>query len=301
LRAAVPSITVAICTHDRAEHVAECLHHVAGQAAAAGFPILLVDSLSSPTHAARLRALAAEIGAGYHRAGAKGLSLARNIAHRAARTEWIVFLDDDAVPRPDWAQHLCQAVSEAEADVAIIGGRIAPLWPEGVDASHVSPQWKLLLSCVERDGRGTVGEGHEVCGANFAIRRAALDQVGLFPEALGRFGQQLISGEEPFVIEKLRRLGQRAIYDDRFAVGHRIDAERLTWRWAHRRAYWEGVSRARLYRLLGQGLPRDLWAPKLAASLPVLLLLRLLRPHTDYGLRFQRAFGALHEQVSGRF
>ena len=290
-------VTAAICTHNRPSDVAACLEALAPAAQAAGMPVLVVDSGSPAPGATALRILSEAAGASLIRVDEPGLSLARNAALEAAETEWIVYVDDDATPRERWAEGLTRALSSAPEDVAVIGGRIKPRWPAGVSTEHVDASWMLLLSCVDEDGTGDVAGGRKVCGANLAVRRAALRAIGGFPVSLGRRGKRLISCEESFVIERLGQAGLRACYDGGFAVDHHIQPERLQLGWARRRAYWEGASRVRMLRELGRPIPWRMNMVKLGLSLPWLRAKMLAANAPEAALRYERARGSLAEQL----
>ncbi len=285
--------TVAICTHNRSSSVKACVASLAAQAARAGFPVLIVDSASSPDEARALEAIASASGIDLIRCDEAGVSFARNLAASQAEGEWIVYVDDDILAFPDWAEALAARLAAAPDDVAVIGGQVRARWPSGARHDHIGQRWKLLLSCTDEPGSGPVPAFNVVC-ANLAVRRRALQAVGGFPTRLGRVGGRLISGEESFLIERLLQEGLHAHYDARFGVDHCISPERLTVRWARRRAYWEGVSRICIYHELGKPLPKSLNPVKLAASLPVLLGLSLVSP--EYAIRCAMAWGSFSTQ-----
>lgn len=291
-------VTIAICTHNRADDVRICLEATSPQAGHLGAKILIVDSASEPEQAAKLMQSAGDHGALYIRSDEPGLSIARNRAHEAATNEWIAYLDDDAVPHHDWAERLVQALSAADARTAVIGGKIIPRWPDGMDADHITQRWMLLLSCVTDEGVGEVADGHNICGANFAIRRSALEAVGLFPLGLGRVASQLISGEEAYVVARLEELGFSSRYDSAFVVDHVIQPERMQLDWAAKRAYWEGFSRARLFKKLGRPSPPAMNPVKLAATLPALFGLKTFSSDPDFTIRYNMALGSLAEQFA---
>ncbi|MGV2981880.1 glycosyltransferase family 2 protein [Camelimonas sp. ID_303_24] len=295
MMAGAPLATIAICTHDRSGSVAACLASLAAQAAQAGFPVLLVDSASSPAEAEALRAIASASGAELVRCAEAGLSRARNLAASQAQGQWIVYVDDDILAFPDWAEELAACLRAAPDDVVAIGGQVRALWPMDVRHGHIGQRWKQLLSCTDQPGSGPV-PGFNVFGANLAVRRAALQAVGGFPTRLGRIGKRLISGEESFVIERLRQEGLRVRYDARFGVDHCISPERMTVPWVRQRAYWEGVSRIRIHQELGKPLPASLNPVKLAASLPLLMGLGAVSP--EFAIRCAMAWGSLAALLS---
>jgi glycosyltransferase involved in cell wall biosynthesis len=286
-----PIATVAICTHNRAADVKRCLAALSPQAARYHLPIIVVDSGSDTANSAALLLLSSQANVQHIRCDAPGLSVARNAAAAAASSEWIVFIDDDAIPHPDWAENLLRTITSIPETVSIIGGRIDPMWPPAKGAAHITPRWKLLLSCTNERGSGDVPTQFNICGANLAVRLNALRALGMFPINLGRIGNRLISGEEAYLIEQVRMSGQVAWYDDSFAVDHVISAERMTFGWAKRRAFWEGVTRIRILHHLGQPVPRSMGVLKLAVSAPVLIVLGVFS--FDYCIRYNMAIGSL--------
>src|ERR1700693_3132044 len=90
---------------------------------------------------------------------------------------------------------------------AVIGGGIYPRWPDGMNGEYLSKRWKMFLSIAEADRAGSVTDGYELKGANYAIRRSVLLDVGGFSERLGRIGESLISGEESHVTQSVLDAG----------------------------------------------------------------------------------------------
>src|SRR3954470_10640022 len=96
-------LTVCICTHSRPQNVRDCLDGLGRQTAPRlSYSLLLVDGGSDPHAAAALRALAAEHDARMIRLNHSGISTARNADAWAARMHYIAYIDDNAVPAPDW-------------------------------------------------------------------------------------------------------------------------------------------------------------------------------------------------------
>ena len=131
MKSAETSATVAICTHDRLADVRRCLAGLVDQAKGEGLAVLVVDSGSPPECAAGLLALANQWDIQILRCDEPGISVARNAAATAAKSEWIIYLDDDALPASNWAENLVQALRECPAEAGMIGGMIRPKWPDG--------------------------------------------------------------------------------------------------------------------------------------------------------------------------
>ncbi len=124
----MPDITACICTHDRPDYLGACLDGLANQTTGSGdFEIVVVDSCSSTAAAARTAALAeAAPNARLVRVDRPGLSLARNEGARAARGAFIAYIDDDAVPAPDWIARIAHAVSVGARPPRCAGGPHSP-------------------------------------------------------------------------------------------------------------------------------------------------------------------------------
>jgi glycosyltransferase involved in cell wall biosynthesis len=294
----MPFVTAAVCTHNRSCDVERCLADLAPQAREYGIPVLVVDSGSHDDETQHLAQIAARSGARLVRCDLPGLSIARNRAMAEADSEWVVFLDDDTIPHADWAQGLVATLAASEPNIAIVGGRIVPRWPDVAATERVTDRWLVLLSCFDKEGAGRAGEGFKVCGANLAVRKRTVEMAGGFPVALGRTGVHLISGEEAYLIERLKGLDLASRYDSAFGVDHVISPERLEPAWAAQRAYWEGVSRVRLLGILGKAIPRHLSVPKLLLTMAPLFAMNAFSRNVDYAIRYFMARGALAEQLS---
>jgi HAD superfamily hydrolase (TIGR01662 family) len=107
------------------------------------------------------------------RAPARGPAAARNAGWRAGSAPWVVFLDDDVVPEPDWRPRLAADLAAAGPDVGGVQGRIVVPLPDG----RRPTDWERNTAGLERARWAT---------ADLAYRRAALEAVGGFDERFPR-------------------------------------------------------------------------------------------------------------------
>ncbi len=240
-------ITVCICTHDRPAYVRDCLAGLARQTADRDrFEIVLVDSASTGAIPAELARLAHAAGARLLRVDRPGVGTARDAGAMAARAKLIAYIDDDAIPAPDWIESILRTWAETNPRPALIGGRILPKWEAPLPAWW--PRSLVgVLSIIEHEGQGTyrtadLPAGLEPYAANMIVDVDALCKAGGFGNELGRYAGVLLSDEEVRLAWALQDAGHRIVYDSRIVVHHQIQASRLNPGWLLRRLYWQGAS-----------------------------------------------------------
>jgi GT2 family glycosyltransferase len=255
-------LTVCICTHERPRYVRDCLDGLRRQSVPRDrFAVLLIDSASSPAVAAELKGLASGHGARLIRLDQPGVSMARNAGAWAARTPFIAYIDDDAIPATDWVEAILSAITQPGRPPALIGGRILPRWEAPL------PAWwpaslRGVLSIIEHEGRGeyrtaSVPKNLEPYAANVVVHVLSLLAAGGFGGAVGRYGTSLLSDEEVQLAWMLQDAGYSVRYDSRLVVYHQIQARRLEPEWLLSRLYWQGASTVLTRRLLQQ--PESVW------------------------------------------
>ncbi len=254
-----PTVTVCLCTHARPDYVRDCLDGLARQSPEAGpFEILVVDSGSPGDTPARLAALIENIpNARMIRVDQPGVSLARNAGAAAAGGDYVAYIDDDAIPAPDWVARIKAGIAGSSGVPAVLGGRILPLWEAPL------PEWwpkslRGVLSIIETEGRGAYGgdalpRDLAPYGANMVVHVPTLRSVGGFRAGVGRRGGNLLSDEDVQLAWRIQRAGYAVRFDSRVVVHHQIQAARLNPDWLLRRMYWQGASSVVTRRLLGEG------------------------------------------------
>ncbi|HWI07450.1 MAG TPA: glycosyltransferase, partial [Solirubrobacteraceae bacterium] len=174
-----PTASIIVPTRLRAGYLEVALASIAPQAAASGAEVLVVDD--GPD--ARTRACAQRHAARYvaHETS-RGLNAARNTGIDAARSDLLVFVDDDVEVRAGWLDALLAADAAAGAEVAVLTGPI--------HARFEDHRWR---SCG-REGAPITTQDHgprdrdvrSAWGANMTLRRTAIARAGRFDEARER-------------------------------------------------------------------------------------------------------------------
>lgn len=249
----VADTSVIVCSYagDVPELTLRCLHDVAAQAMAGR--TLLVDM--SPDERIVGRAREIEGVAVHHVPDSTGLGWSRQWGLEHAGTRYVAFLDSDAFPRSGWIAGLRAAIDPA--DVAIAGGPVLPVWPEGVRIP------RLFRTASAGDFLSMLNLGPvpldvpRVLPGNMVIDLKLVGKAGAFGKELGRRECDLFGAEEIDMMLAVVASGRRIVYAPAAAVDHTTTADRQSWRWMWRRVEAAGREAAYEGRRLDP-LPRRL-------------------------------------------
>jgi GT2 family glycosyltransferase len=248
------SISVVICayTQQRWRDIVSAVASIKTQTVRALEVVLVVDH--NPQLARRAEAEFSNAVTVLENRHARGLSGARNTALNVVRGDIIAFLDDDASARPDWLENLLACYTDPSVMAA--GGAAFPIWPNS-RVPHKLPSALLWIVGCSFDGQHPNGEPpmdvRNLMGCNMSFRSGVFATVGGFSEGVGRLGNIPLGCEETELCIRLRQQvrGARIVFEPRAAVDHRVTAERTSWSYLWRRAWAEGVSKARITLVVG--------------------------------------------------
>jgi len=194
----------------------------------------LLEGLGKAFHGMPVRILAAK---------EPGLCFARNLGIKESRGDYVVFLDDDAVPADGWLDSLLEPYSDAE--VLATGGGIEPEWIAG------RPSWfpgelDWLVGCFYSGHSSESSRVRNVIGANMSFRRSIFERTGFFSEKIGAIGKRRLAGDDSEFCMRVRETygAGHIVYVPKALVRHRVPLSRGTLEYSFRRAYVEGASKA---------------------------------------------------------
>lgn len=159
-----------------------------------------------------------------------GVASARNAAMARTRAPFVAFLDDDEEAPRGWLRALTRAQAAFDADVVF--GPVRAIAPESAGSRR--PYLERFFSRVGPPFACVIDKPYG-CGGSL-LRRAALS----CPEAPFSPAQNRFGGEDDLLFAEMRTRGARFAWaPDAFVLEHPA-AERLTLRYALRRAFAYG-------------------------------------------------------------
>lgn len=239
----IKSISVIICayTYKRWEALGDSIRSALSQEPPVQEVVLVVDH--NPGLEAEARDAFPEVVV-VANVGKQGLSEARNTGLEVARGDVIVFLDDDAAAEPGCVAAMVRHLVRPGAGG--VSARVVPKW------AGEKPQWfpESFLWVVGCSHMGdSPVEVRNLLGAGMGLPRFIFDTVGGFDSELGRTRSRLpMGGEETDLCLRASAAmdGLSFFYEPGAVVHHRVDPERVTWRYFAKRCLAEGLSKARL-------------------------------------------------------
>lgn len=244
--------SIIIPTHHRCDLLRACLKAVHENAPPAT-EIIVVDDDSPNRCASRTAQEFANVRV-VRLERRRGFAFAANAGIRASRGDIVELLNDDTEVQHGWAD----AARRWFDDPAM--GAVAPLvlaWPSGAVIDSAGDRYYLGGVARKRGHRQPLGSAYlqpcSVFGVSAAAgfyRRAALDQVGLFPESFGSYF------EDVDLAFRLKRAGWQAMFEPGARVLHHISAShgtlgrRLLEQQSRNeeRVFWRNVPGADLWR-----------------------------------------------------
>jgi len=184
-KAKPPQASVVIVAYNSADTLGACLERLAAQSFA-GFETILVDN-ASPQGEAQAAARAFPAARLIENGDNLGFAAAVNIGARAARGRWLVLLNPDAFPEPDWLEALLRAARRRPAYRAFTSRQLMdddPSVLDGLGDVMSGPGIPYRGGYMTPDPKDTAeGEVFSPCGGAMMIERELFLDLGGFDES----------------------------------------------------------------------------------------------------------------------
>lgn len=178
-----------------------------------------------------------------------GLHVGRHIGFQLARSDILVYTDDDIEAFPGWLETIRH--SFRQNNVVLVGGKCLPKF-ETDPPDWIKAMWnpnaageRILgyLSLIDLGDAVKPVNPSLVFGCNFAIHRSVLSEAGGFhpdgmPDDLVRYR----GDGESWISKYIQHKGYPALYHPLASVYHYVPRCRMTLEYFCRRAYIQGIS-----------------------------------------------------------
>jgi glycosyltransferase involved in cell wall biosynthesis len=207
------SVSVLLCTRNRPAKLHRAVDSILANLYR-DFELVVVDQSTDEASRAKVESFV-DPRIVYIQTDTVGLSRARNIAIRAARSSIIVFTDDDCVCDSEW---LSSIVAEYRRDRSVMGvfGRVVA-YGDPVPGMFCP----CLIEALDRRVVDTPVVPQRALGAgnNMSFKKDVFHQVGLFIESLGA-GTRMKSGEDTEFVYRALRQRMKFVYAPDALVHH---------------------------------------------------------------------------------
>ncbi len=215
----VPLVSVIIVTWNSKAYLSTCLDRLSQQTMS-DFEVLIIDNGSTDEALVGLSDRYPRLNLRSERLESNsGFASANNIGARLARGKWLVLLNADAFPEPDWLEKLLQT-TETNPEYSFFASRqIQAHNPELLDGTgdvyHISGlAWRRHYKLSEKETGHQIEEVFSPCGAAALFLRDDFLQGGGFDEDYFSYFEDLDLGF------RLRLAGKKCLYVSGAVVHH---------------------------------------------------------------------------------
>lgn len=239
----LPSLSIVICTKDRAPRLARLLRSVVAvrpRSPFAAIEVIVVDNASVDDATRQAAAGFDDVAYVFERKA--GLNFARNTGLRAARGDLVAYLDDDVVVDVGWLDGLADAWRSCP-DLGGVTGLVLPYRLDTPAQIRFEERGGFGRGFARREFRTDsfaqplfpVGSGILGAGCNMAFDRQLLLDMSGFDEALDT-GAPLPGGGDLDIFYRVPRAGRTMVYEPGYAVYHEhretmAQLRRQYWSW----------------------------------------------------------------------
>jgi hypothetical protein len=184
-QASISTVSVVICTYNRADLLERCLEYLQFQTNQ-NFEVVVINGPSTDHTEAVISAYADRIKYGVN--SERNLSKSRNLGIELAVGDIIAFIDDDALPFDDWVETLIREFRMRPLTMAALGG---PVYYAGTLEFQAED---IGINClaetqvsIESHKIGQNGWERSLLGTNTSFRADILRQIGGFDEQFDYF------------------------------------------------------------------------------------------------------------------
>ncbi|WP_442972792.1 glycosyltransferase family 2 protein [Rhodococcus sp. G-MC3] len=227
-----PPISVVVCTKDRIDHLRGALASVLS-VDYPDFEVVVVDNASTTSATVDYVKALTDPRVRVVSEPTAGLSRARNTGLRAARHSIVAFTDDDVAVDTRWLDAIARGFGR-DPRVACVSGIV----PSGEIRTHAQAYfdrrvgWASSVTPRIYDLANPPADvplfpfqvGMYGTGANFAVRRDRMFDLGGFDEALG-VGSPTNGGEDLDMFFRVLMAGDKLVYEPASIVWHRHRAD----------------------------------------------------------------------------
>jgi len=244
-------LSVIIPTHNRCSLLQAALNSLEMQTLPrSDFEVLVIDNGSTDNTKQVVESAQQRLGnVRYFYEPTPGLHVGRHLGLKKAKSDILVYADDDIEAFPTWLEAIAESFQDPE--VVLVGGKNLPKWESD------PPDWILKMWEPDKNGNRILGylsildlgdeekeiSPYYVFGCNFSVRKSVLLEAGGFhPDA---FPQELIKyrGDgEGHVWQYISERAYKAFYHPKASVYHAVPFSRHTEEYFFRRVINQGIS-----------------------------------------------------------
>lgn len=225
-------LSIIICSYNRASFIGDALSGLYHQTSELeNFEVLVVDNNSTDNTAEvfrQWRILHSLGNFNYLTEEKQGASFARNSGAKHSNSNWLCFVDDDAIASTTYVENILKHIQQ-HPNIVGFGGRIIPRYipakPEWM-SYHVS---SLVGNFDYAPIAGPFKNGKYPLESNMIVSKSIFEKIGGFNIALpGVMGTVRIGGEGKDLFLKIMALGHLIYYDPNIIVEHVVEVAKLT-------------------------------------------------------------------------